>query len=440
MKKFFSPLALLVLIPVLLFALSACKNEKKTIFDALATDSNTRDLIVVISDLHLGADLQYAEINNNRKPLAVFLEQIRLSDCVKELVINGDFIDEWYIPSTTNTYNGKDQADFAQRIADTNKEVFDQLKQIIQEQKVLVTYVPGNHDLAITESTIQHILPGINQARDTKGLGTYSPVDHPEIAIEHGHRYNIMCAPDPLSNQDIAPSTILPTGYFLTRIAALHLTQGCKQNTDTIPSILLKPEADPNQAFLYGYWKLWSWWLNKFPTENSFAEKTIVTHVDGFTDTISIKELLPYQEPNGGDIQVKLFNGVQNNWANRSTLNHVPVPISLHDAIEFAASAVGTDTMAVVQYFANPISTKRIVVFGHTHEAKLTEYTTHNGQKAIYVNSGTWIDQNKDGDTLMDFVVIAPQNSSDANSTTRVALYNFMNEVVTETAKDSVRL
>jgi hypothetical protein len=35
------------------------------------------------------------------------------------------------------------------------------------------------------------------------GLGTYSPVGYPQIAIEHGHRYNFFCAPDPISNQDM---------------------------------------------------------------------------------------------------------------------------------------------------------------------------------------------------------------------------------------------
>lgn len=121
------------------------------------------------------------------------------------------------MPAPLDTYHGKDQADFVQRIAATNKGgVFDVLNSIIQEKKILITYVPGNHDLTITESSVELVLPGgINQARDPElGLGTYSPAGYPEIAVEHGHRYNFFCAPDPFSNQDIAPGTILPPGYF----------------------------------------------------------------------------------------------------------------------------------------------------------------------------------------------------------------------------------
>jgi metallophosphoesterase superfamily enzyme len=49
----------------------------------------------VISDIHLGADLSYAECNINAGPLAGLLEKIRSSQNVKELVIAGDLVDEW---------------------------------------------------------------------------------------------------------------------------------------------------------------------------------------------------------------------------------------------------------------------------------------------------------------------------------------------------------
>jgi hypothetical protein len=69
----------------------------------------------------------------------------------------------------------------------------------------MVTYVPGNHDLTITADNIDLILPGIHQAHDPQlGLGTYTPADLPQLAIEHGHRYNFFCSPDMISNQDEA--------------------------------------------------------------------------------------------------------------------------------------------------------------------------------------------------------------------------------------------
>ena len=57
-----------------------------------------RTQLVVISDLHMGADMAYSEFNNNRTPLVNFLGQVRESPTVKELVIAGDLLDEWFVP------------------------------------------------------------------------------------------------------------------------------------------------------------------------------------------------------------------------------------------------------------------------------------------------------------------------------------------------------
>ncbi|NLB83544.1 MAG: metallophosphoesterase, partial [Synergistaceae bacterium] len=159
-----------------------------------------RSVILVISDLHLGADDSYSENVTNRPRLVKFLGKVREAADVKELVIAGDMIDEWFIPAGKDTYEGKSQKEFVQRVADNNKEVFDAFSAIIGDGKIKVTYVPGNHDLLVSDESVEAVLPGIHQARDVRGLGTYTPEEHPEIAIEHGHRYNFFCAPDPISN------------------------------------------------------------------------------------------------------------------------------------------------------------------------------------------------------------------------------------------------
>ncbi|MDD2557672.1 MAG: metallophosphoesterase, partial [Desulfuromonas sp.] len=231
MQRRLTVLTLSSLIGVALCLLTACgdSSSRDKVIDEFNTESDGRNLIVVISDIHLGADLSYAEINENLPALENFLKRIRASRNVKELVIAGDLLDEWFVPAPVDTYAGKDQADFVDRIVTANAGVIGALNHIIQDGTILVTYTPGNHDLTIEVENIARILPGINQARDKEeaafGLGTYSPADYPTIAIEHGHRYNFFCAPDQFSNQDVAPGTILPPGYFFTRIGAQHAVQ-----------------------------------------------------------------------------------------------------------------------------------------------------------------------------------------------------------------------
>jgi UDP-2,3-diacylglucosamine pyrophosphatase LpxH len=399
---------------------------------------NERNMIVIISDLHLGADLNYAECKNNLPSLEKLLNQIKAAPDVKELVIAGDLLDEWFVPATTDTYQGKVQADFVRRIATANKGVFDVMNSIIQEGKILVTYVPGNHDLTITAANIESVLPGINQARDAAlGLGTYSPVDYPAIAIEHGHRYNFFCAPDPISNQDIAPGTIMPPGYFFTRIATLHVIQHNSIPADTLPVVTENISGDESQDLLLKYWNTWEMTAELFPIKNRFDENIIVTNVNGFTGTYSFNDLVPYQSSASGMIDVNLYNGIQDNWEARQTLNNTPIHTTTAEAIDSVNSATYTDYLAKLQYFLNPDSDKRIVVFGHTHEPKIVASESFDNKKCIYANSGTWIDHNP-GRTTMNFVVITPQNN-DASSQTFVKLYNFENEVVTKMAEDSMR-
>lgn len=425
---------------LLISLLSSC--EKSDAMDPIgpfSNDGNDRNMIVVISDIHLGADLDYAECNKNLGPLERLLTQIKSAPNVKELVIGGDLLDEWFVPATVNTYQGKDQADFVKRVAATNKGVFDAFNSIIQEGKILVTYVPGNHDLTITAANVESILPGIKQARDTKlGLGTYSPAACPAIAIEHGHRYNFFCAPDPISNQDIAPGTILPPGYFYTRIAALHVSENKPQAGENIPVVTPNTSGGESQDLLFRYWKIWAGSISQFPIKEKNSEKIIKTNVNGFTGEYSINDVLPYQTSPGGLISVNLYKGFQeDNWETRQTLNNVAIHTSMAHAIDYVASSTETDRQSNIQYFMNPESDKKIVVFGHTHEPKIVATESYDKKKCIYANSGTWIDHNPNK-TTMNFVVITPQ-SADTSSQTLVKLYNFENEVITEMAKDSLR-
>ncbi|HPG33200.1 MAG: metallophosphoesterase [Lentimicrobiaceae bacterium] len=440
MKRTFYLLTTAILGIAFILLLSCNKEKDEPIVkDAFNNGTTERSMIVVISDIHLGADLAYAECNKNLPALENFLNQVRTSANVKELVIAGDLLDEWFVPAPIDTYQGKDQADFVQRIAAANKGVFDQLNSIIQEKKILVTYVPGNHDLTISEASVELILPGISQARDPElGLGTYAPEGLPKMAIEHGHRYNFFCAPDPFSNQDIAPGTITPPGYFFTRIAALHVSEGYPTTGDSIPVVTQNVAGDDSQNLLFGYWKVWNWALNNLRINESFNEPLIVSNINGLNGSYAVNDILPFQSTVGGVIDVKLYKGIQDSWGQRQTYNHVPVSIPAEQAIAGSASATFTDNQAKAQYFLNPASDVRLVVFGHSHVPTIEASTDHLGQKSIYVNSGTWIDHNNLDTSSMNFVVITPQNN-DASSQTLVKLYQFKNEIIAEMKSDSLR-
>lgn len=419
---------------------SSCKHKSQPVgTNALNNGSAERSLIVIISDIHLGADTSYAECTANRKYLTDFLHQLGTSPSVSELVIAGDLFDEWFVPDTIDTYRGGTQKDFIQRIAATNSTVFDALNAIIKAGNIRVTYVPGNHDLTITEENVAAVLPGIHQARDKDrlGLGSYVPENHSEIVIEHGHRYNIFCAPDPLSNQVEARGTILPPGYFFTRRAAQSHAEGRKPNPDVLPTVTLNAPGSLGQILLYKYWQTWAWAVGFLPTSKHFSEKRIITNVNGFSKVYCMNDILPFQKTKNSMIDVTLYKDMPENWARRCSINHVNVPITAAYALDSANSHFGTDTMSYWQYFNNPQSNKRIVVFGHSHVPLMKSYSIA-GKKYVYANSGTWIDHNTLGESC-SFVVIAPQNK-DHHPFTTVKLYQMDKDQISLMSADSLQM
>lgn len=390
-----------------------------------------RKLLVCISDIHLGAFDKYAECRLNRNSLVNFLQKVNDSPNVKELVIAGDLIDEWFLPATIDTLGNGSQQDFVNGIRDNNSKVFSAFNTICENSEIKVTYVPGNHDLLITENEIRNVFPKMEQARDRDdagnvivGLGTYEPNDFPEVAIEHGHRYNFFCAPDPISNNKNYPGNgpILPPGYFFTRIAVESAFYGPKQHQNSPYSIGLT-YGDESQFLCSLYGQLWQSTFNDFPVKQTFDYKFIVTNIDGLTGPYSEQDLTP-QADDDSRLYSNLYPGIQDTWGERQRYNRVAVPIPTITAIEQSDSVEGTDDMSDVQYFSNANSNKRVVIFGHSHVARILSYTTTDNKKAVYANSGTWIDNNKSNPTMTFVVLIPPKDQS--SNLLFVNLYQYL--------------
>lgn len=431
-----------LLLVALAFTLASCNSDDKELsnnpFDSISESSNNeRDKIVVISDLHLGNDLAYSENVKHLERLEQFLNEVRSSSTVKELILGGDILDEWYIPTRTDTYGSGSQADFVRKSVAANQGVFNVLNGIIKDGKIKLTYIPGNHDMGISAENINIAMPGVNQARDTDGksaVGTYNPDGYEQIAIEHGHRYDFFSAITPNANESEAPGAILPPGYFFARIAANSFTDPTTIEAATkVPDVTLNNESDPEQKSKSIYYTLWRKVMTKvIYVKDNFNEPIIKTNIGNYTKTYAINDILP-KNATDGSIQMNLYNGLftQANWDARQKYNNVKSMTAINEAIVGSLETEFIDKQADVQYFQNSKSKVRLVVFGHTHLPKIQSYTNSNGEPCIYVNSGTWEDQKTrdknaaiDQDVInMNFVVIAPIKSNKQNL--QVALYKY---------------
>jgi len=399
------------LLLVTAFALSACDTAQSAPTGPLWTPAASADKIVVMSDIHLGIDDRYSENVENRKPLIDFLKRLESTTDVRELVINGDFLDEWYLPLTYARYDDSNR--FYQQVIANNRDVIDALISVMAEGIKLV-YVPGNHDALLESEVLSEAMPGIVQARDADGLGTYVTGDRQEIAIEHGHRYDVFSAPDSVSNEELCQSddTLLPPGYFYSRIAASWVLQGRPLIKKDYPVITDIPDAvtNPDQYGAYLYYRVLSSELNRITPFERFEDKVFDLGIAGFNDIYSLEDFYPVQQLDGTISAPVLFKNFQRTWQERQEINQVAVK---NGFVEAVAGTLNPDyflNQAKAQYLHNSERSIDVAVFGHTHIP-----TLQNVDDKLYVNTGTWIDHNYSyPDATRTFAVITTGAVDDA--------------------------
>lgn len=342
---------------------------------------------VIISDTHLGINDRFSECVQHKQRLIDFLGQVRESGDVDELVVAGDFLDGWFLPATFTP--DASWSDFYEKVAANCVDVIDAIQSVI-DSGVKVVYVPGNHDMTLEEDVVASMFPGMEQARDADGLGTYRTGLRDEVSVEHGHRFNLFCTPDSLSN---GGTSILPPGYFFTRIAVTSVVEGKPEVQHTWPEVLQPMADDVDQAEAYAYYQIWRWVLETYPVDEAFDAKFIRVGVDGLASAYAIDDVLPGVDANGR-INANLYHEIQTRWDELQGINGVAMHMPFVEAAATAASNTRTDQQAWDQYLDLDDGVD-VVVFGHTH-VPLMETRGDGRTSKVYVNSGTWIDNNTD--------------------------------------------
>ena len=385
-------------------------------FGTTETGEVQRTKIVLISDLHMneqrGFDDGYSLFTENGKLLVDFLEYVRTSDQIKELVILGDMMDMWVVPMAYHTFHDSvtDTKAYFHSVAEAavNREVVAKINQIANEDTIRFSYVPGNHDMLFTEEIFHSIFPKGHWQGVEPGTGAYSPES--SVVFEHGHNYDLFNAPDSVTTAE----SLLPPGYFITRIYAtgnLQSTEKLKMQTESTEN--MSPELIYTTS-----WDIAVASINIPGFDPSSPQ--IYTHIDGYTQL--------YSSNDARDIYTQT---VGSDWKERQKKNGVRVPSSVIVGIMNGSGKFwwfGTlEYSAIAQYFTPQGSKIKIVVFGHTHHAMLKKgvATLDN----IYANSGTWVDRQylNDG-ALTGTCVILNTSASSGSDLDNVTLYQAVSD------------
>lgn len=411
--------------------------------------------VVVLSDIHMSdqraIDGGWGWFKERRPVLINFLNNIaRHPDEYREVVVAGDMFDEWVAPMDVSPYHnleGNDvrtESDFFQVLVRDNKEVLDAFR-AVRDAGIEVVYVPGNHDLTCTKEDFDTYLPGLfTQARDAYGLGAYSPAGMPEVIIEHGHRYDYNNMPNPLST----PGGYYPIGYVVSKYAStLKYTDPSITQVTSSPSVFSSVDGIRNNMQAIADYEKYldehgiEGWLSyqnfcdeleQILADADKAKKLMEdsSHSNGFVEELnhfaanaawavvmiakpphSMGQLLdvlftevkfpePYEESYlFADIipyfhEPYLFQNLwtNENWASLQATNKVSVPLPFIRSILAGGIDAVLDGIVPTEYFDNPDSHKRIVVFGHTHKGMIVEHENTVDAKCLYANTGCWVD------------------------------------------------
>jgi len=362
--------------------------------------SPTRDKIVVCSDIHIGVEDAYAENVANRPYFVEFVNRLAETTDVRELVLNGDFLDEWYLPLS---YVETDRTAFYQKNLDNNPTVIKALKNAIASG-IKVVYIVGNHDMSIKQQMIEQAIPGIIVVNQPLGVGLYRTGDRGEIALEHGHRYDVYSAPDTITNAAITTGeTMLPPGYWYARYAADWVIAGKPSFPPDISAITTVPDKtkDRDQYYAYAYYRTLAVEFTRITLGNAFSDKIFDIQVDGYNGTYSLQDLFPVLNNDGKITAPLLYPNYQRTWDARQEANGVKVKSDFGEAALGALGGAYFEKQARMQYDVDKTeSPVEVVSFGHTHIPEFYSY----GPGRFYINNGTWIDHNtnyKEGDGSM---------------------------------------
>lgn len=321
------------------------------------------------------------------------------------------------------------QQEFVGQIIAANQEIVDKLKELHQHE-VEIVYVPGNHDMLVTADDFEHYFGKgvITQARDMPGLGRYEPSE--DIVIEHGHRYDYFSAPAPFSNKgidQINDNSILPPGFFVSKIASSSSleTRNLKQSKAESPGLTRNYAEDKQNWATLAY--AWPLVRSTYPVDEGISGKYIKTGIDGFTSDYVFEDVSDwYVTDNPEQCRKPLLyqeSFETQEWTKRLKANGVlnSDKITFETALLAAVVNSTYNSLARSLYIEGQDVPKRIIVFGHTHEATIT-----NIGNSVYANSGTWVDK-KWALKMPErtFVVIQDYQGANKKGNKEISLFSF---------------
>jgi UDP-2,3-diacylglucosamine pyrophosphatase LpxH len=358
-------------------------------------DTVARNSIVCISDIHLGeqrsVNLGYGWFGKNEAALESLLDVIISGGQVRQLVILGDLFDGWVVPYRLSPFDTPagvtDSRSYFLSVANApvNIGIINKLRAIASGTGTQLIYIPGNHDMLLTQEVIQEIIPGVVWMGNSAGPGHYSPLA--EITMEHGHRYDFFNCPQPLVKQ----GHILPPGYFVSRLNA----EGSMESGE--PKWKDTRSGNGDVEFLAAWTASIEYLKIKYSlTVAADSANILMDGIDQYA--------LPFSYNGVRDMYAASIEAV---WPATQIRNSVPVAMPVLMAI--LNGSIDLYATAAYEFMQSQAPQKyKIVAFGHTHIPMVKVYPAGKNYTGIYANTGSWVNAELSSKPVRTFLVIKP--------------------------------
>ncbi len=324
-----------------------------------------KNQVVFLSDIHIGDNSPtcwYQSAINDEYLITVLDAIADNAAAVSELVLLGDVVDMWtypfdVVPPTFAEITAKNPSIFSRQGA---------LARVLDALDGAVTYIPGNHDMAVTEADVSAITsPGGHRLRYAPHF--YNPAGDGRVVATHGHEFTLFNAPDLTTAW--AP---LPVGHFVTRSVATYWKSHLKPGQNVSD---LKDQGYPNGIDVFSI------------IEHALKSLDVSVSdalIDGIAGKLGIPESAPIRIT---ERQTTTLNGVKQVY-NSLFSRWIKENGGGQDGLLVATKAAMADyDSSFMGWFAQREAFRRnadLVVLGHTH-ASVSKLRT---SMVNYVNTG----------------------------------------------------
>jgi len=175
-----------------------------------------KEIVIILNDIHMGSNsptVCYSKKIHENFLIAILDDIIACANHIKELVLLGDIFEFWTYPPNVVPPELDDIIAAHPNILGQNGK----LNQVISALKGRVVFIPGDHDICVTEADLRKIK---NQDGYTIKFhtGAYIPSYDKGVLFTHGNEFTILNAP--YYESKLAP---LPLGYFISRAISYYL-------------------------------------------------------------------------------------------------------------------------------------------------------------------------------------------------------------------------